>query len=101
MSTLCKVLGRSKLSFREVETLLIQVEGLMNNRPLTYQTEELDDDPLTPNHMMLGYALPNIASDMNTETDDEEDYLATVNKRLKYISSEKAHLWKRWTREYL
>ncbi len=98
-STLYKVLGRSKLSFREVETLLIQVEGLMNYRPLTYQTDELEDDPLTPNHMMFGYALPNIASDKNAEIDDDEDYLAAVNKRLKYISSIKAHLWKRWTSE--
>ena len=32
-SILYKVFGRPKLSFREVETLLIQVEGLMNNRP--------------------------------------------------------------------
>ena len=47
-----------KISFREVETLLIQVEGLMNNRPLTYQTDELKDEL-------------------------------------------KAHLWRRWTREYL
>ena len=100
-STLYIVLGRSKLSFREVKTLLMQVNGLMNNSPLTYQTYELEDDPLTSNHMMFGYALPNIASDINTEIDDDENYLATVNKRLKYISSVKAHLWKRWTREYL
>ena len=72
-SILYKVLGRSKLSFREVETLLIQVEGLMNNRPLTYQTDELEDEPLTPNHhMIFGYALPNIASDITKEVDDDE-----------------------------
>ena len=41
---LYKVLGRSKLSFGEVETLVIQVEGLMNNIPLTYQTDELEND---------------------------------------------------------
>eukprot|EP00112_Aurelia_sp_Birch-Aquarium-sp1_P020036 Seg5073.1 transcript_id=Seg5073.1/GoldUCD/mRNA.D3Y31 product="hypothetical protein" protein_id=Seg5073.1/GoldUCD/D3Y31 len=73
----------------------------MNNRPLTCQTDELEEEPLTPNHMMFGYALPNIASDINTEIDEDEDYLAAVNKRLKYISSVKAHLWKRWTRDYL
>ena len=90
-----------KISFREVETLLIQVEGLMNNRPLTYQTDELKDEPLTPNHMIFGFALPNIASDITKEVDDDKEYSATVNKRLKYVATVKAHLWRRWTREYL
>ena len=103
-SALYKVLGRSKLSFREVETMLIQVEGLMNNRRLTYQTDELESEPLTPNHMIFGYALPNIANDANDaneEMSDDEESSARVNKRLKYVSTIKAHLWKRWTREYL
>ncbi|XP_065058573.1 uncharacterized protein LOC135686298 [Rhopilema esculentum] len=103
-STLYKVLGRSKLSFREVEKMLIQVEGLMNNRPLTYQTDELESEPLTPNRTIFGYALPTIANDANDaneEMSDDEESSARVNKRLKYVSTIKAHLWKRWTREYL
>ena len=32
---------------------MIQVEGLMNNRPLTYQTDELENDSLTPNHLIF------------------------------------------------
>ena len=81
--------------------MLIQVEGLMNNRPLTYQTDELEDGPSTPNHMIFCYALPNIASDITKEVDDDEEYSATVNKRLKYVATVKAHLWRRWTRGYL
>ena len=81
--------------------MLIQVEGLMNNRPLTYQTDELKDEPLTPNHMIFGYALPNIASDITKEVNDDKEYSATVNKRLKSVATVKAHLWRRWTREYL
>eukprot|EP00794_Sanderia_malayensis_P016438 gene16438-18073_t len=78
-----------------------QIEGLINNRPLTYQTDELEDTPITPNHMIFGYALPTIAGDLSEIIDDDEDYLSMVNKRLKYIATIKANMWRRWTREYI
>ena len=56
---------------------------------------------MTPNHLRFGYALPNITSDTNAKTNDDEDYSITVDKRLKYVSTIKEHLWKRWLREYL
>ena len=45
-SVLYKTMGKAKFrkkKFRELETMLIQVEGVLNNRPLTYQGEDLED----------------------------------------------------------
>eukprot|EP00794_Sanderia_malayensis_P018447 gene18447-20295_t len=33
--------------------MLIQVEGMLNNCPLTYQTEELDLEVITPNQLIF------------------------------------------------
>eukprot|EP00794_Sanderia_malayensis_P006280 gene6280-7002_t len=89
-------IGRSVLRFRELETMLIKVEGLLNNRPLTYQTEELDLEVITPNHLIFGHALPIIG---DHDEDSEEDVVFT--KRMKYLESKKNHIWTRWMKEYI
>eukprot|EP00794_Sanderia_malayensis_P007475 gene7475-8305_t len=94
--TLFKAIGRSVLRFRELETMLIKVEGLLNNRPLTYQTEELDLEVITPNHLIFGHALPIIG---DHDEDSEEDVVFT--KRMKYLESKKNHIWTRWMKEYI
>ena len=84
-----KTMGKAKLRFRELETILIQVEGVLNNRPLTYQGEDLEEKVVTPNHLIYGAALPTIA-----EHDSDSDEEIPLNKRVR-------HLWKRWTKEYI
>ena len=41
-STLRKVLGKSRLSYEELSTIITEVEGIINTRPLTYLHD--DDD---------------------------------------------------------
>ena len=45
-----KILGRSTLSFDEQRTVLVEIEGVVNSRPLTYlyDDEESISYPLTP-----------------------------------------------------
>ena len=46
------------LSFRELETIMIKVLTIVNNRPITYTSEDPNDlEPLTPNHLMFGRLL--------------------------------------------
>ena len=49
-----KTLGNSKLTFRELEVILTKAESILNNRTLRYQSEELDEPALTPNHLIYG-----------------------------------------------
>lgn len=48
-----KVLRTARLTYEELPTLLIQIEGVLNSRPLTYLYED-NDEPLTPSHLVLG-----------------------------------------------
>ncbi|GFS61188.1 integrase catalytic domain-containing protein [Trichonephila clavipes] len=49
-----KTVGRATLFRDELETLLIEIEGVLNSRPLTYIFSEFNEpEPLTPSHMIL------------------------------------------------
>ncbi|GFX85035.1 integrase catalytic domain-containing protein [Trichonephila clavipes] len=51
-----KTVGRATLFRDELETLLIEIEGVLNSRPLTYIFSEFNEpEPLTPSHMILGH----------------------------------------------
>ena len=52
-----KVLGNAKLSYEEPKSVLIQTEGVLNSRPLTYVYDELSEVPLTPSHLVIGRRL--------------------------------------------
>ena len=48
-----KVIGRYTPSYSELITILSDVQKVLNNRPLTYQSQEKEVDIITPNHFWL------------------------------------------------
>ena len=96
-----KTLGNARLSYDELLTLVIEVEGTLNVRPLTYIYEEGDpEEPLTPAHLMYGRRLTRLPPYPSVE-DVEEVSSKGLNRRMKYLSLKLDHFWKRWKREYL
>ena len=49
-----KVLKNARLSYDEFPTILIEVEAVLNSRPLAYVEAEGIEEALTPSHLMLG-----------------------------------------------
>ena len=45
-STLKKVLGRARISLTTLQTLVVQVEAVLNDRPLTYVSSDIADSSL-------------------------------------------------------
>ena len=52
--SLSKVVGRSTLSFEELEEVLLEVECAMNNRRLCYVGEEFEEQVITSNILLRG-----------------------------------------------
>ncbi|GBO08570.1 hypothetical protein AVEN_154299-1 [Araneus ventricosus] len=49
-----KTLGRALLTLEELSTILTEIESVINNRPITYDSDELDEPrALTPSHFLL------------------------------------------------
>ena len=54
-NALKKTLGRAFITLLELQTLTVEIEGILNDRPLTYASSDLQDDkPLTPSHLLYG-----------------------------------------------
>ena len=98
-TSLSKVVGKSLLSFEELQEALIDVECFMNNRPLMYVGEECDQPVLTPNILMQGIPASFLEEDLEKVNYMDEDKLVT--KRMIYLQKTREHLKKRWKNEYL
>ena len=94
-SCLKKTLGKSRLSFDELQTCFHEVELILNSRPLHTLFDDEFEDVLTPNHLLYGRKL-NISN--------ERDHIVNVSntsKRFIYLNSVIEHFWDRWRFDYL
>ena len=66
-----KVLGKALLTFTELNTLLVKIEGVINSRPLTAVSDDHRDPyPITPAHLAIGRPL-NQLPDVSQENPEE------------------------------
>ena len=84
------------LTDQQLHTLLTEVERILNSRPLTHISDDINDfQALTPNHILLGLH----RSWSFLEDIDERDSIS----RLKYrqVQALALQFWMRWKHEYL
>ncbi|XP_046145649.1 uncharacterized protein LOC123988934 [Osmia bicornis bicornis] len=91
-----RTIGDTLLTFEELTTLLIQVEAILNSRPLCPLTEDPEDlSALTPGHFLIGDALTSVP---------EPSLTSIVSSRLsrwQLIQQKVQHFWTRWAAECL
>ena len=91
-----KILGNKILTYEELLTLLVQIEMVLNCRPLSSLTEEIDDlDVLTPGHFLRGAPLNQLPQPIINQP--ESNYLA----HWELVKSMFNQFWVRWSQEYL
>ena len=53
-SAIKKVLGRCHISLMVLETIIVEIEAVLNDCPLTFVSSELGDvEPMTPAHLCM------------------------------------------------
>ena len=93
------MLGKALLTFSELNTLLIRIEGIINSRPLTAVSDDCRDPLLvTSAHLAIGRPIRQLPE--SKEDSLEESNKRTVERYL-YLQRLLDHHWKRWQREYL
>ena len=94
-----KVIGVKVISYTELQTLLFQVESILNNRPIDADYDDDCEEVLTPNHLVFGRRLETMNHGDEVEFDANDTSTPIRRKRL--LDTMLNHFWQRWRKEYL
>lgn len=91
-----RIAGVTRLTFEELSTLTVQIEAILNSRPLSPESNDPNDlRALTPGHFLIGQALTTIP---------DPDLTSTATNRLvrwQLIQLMTQQFWKRYNAEYI
>ena len=99
-----KTIGGAKLTYEKLMTVTVEVEMILNSRPLSFVSSEDVDEPLTPSHLLHGRRLLNLPDSVNTRDLSDPDFEMSstdLSKRMSHLSNAMNHFWYRWKNEYL
>ena len=100
-----KTLGRTFVTLQTLETVVVEIEGMLNDRPLIYVSSDISDpEPLTPAHLIYGrriVSVPHPVEDPDENADpfylSDQDMRKVISRHSKLIQQ----FWVRWRKEYL
>lgn len=89
-----KTVGQGQLSWDELSGVLLDVEIVLINRPLSYAEDDIKLPKLTANNLFIE---SNILPELQSYHLKEKD----LRKRAKFLQRSKDAIWCRWSSEYL
>lgn len=101
--SLKKILGNACVTMETLQTVIVEIEALLNDRPLTHVSSSIDDlEPLTPAHLLYGRRILPFPG-YNTEDlpDPGTDAYQSITKRAKTLQHLIDQFWRRWRTEYI
>nr|XP_042913273.1 uncharacterized protein LOC122273263 [Parasteatoda tepidariorum] len=91
-----RVVGSARLTLEEFLTVITQIEGILNSRPLTPLPSDTDEfQVLTPGHFLIGKPINSIPE---PNFIDKRDYLLNRWQRVKKLVQT---IWRHWQSSYL
>lgn len=92
IGSLLPSVARTKVG-NEFNTVFIEVEALLNSRPISYRSVHRNLEPLTPYHFVVGSSL--------LETPLAQDSSVKLKARFQLWRSIVDSFWQSWQRDYL
>ncbi|XP_044764422.1 uncharacterized protein LOC123320987 [Coccinella septempunctata] len=84
------------LTFEQLDTLLIEIEAILNSRPLSPLSDSSHDLlPLKPQHFLIG------RSSAYFQEPDLSHLSVNRMSLFQHLTQVKQHIWRRWSKEYV
>ena len=105
-----KVLHNKRTTLDELQTLLVEIETKVNNRPLTYVNEDVNEpEALTPSHLLTGDRIRPVPAAPFNDLEADPDFqhspgtptVDTLNNSFKRHAKLLMHWNKIWREDYL
>jgi hypothetical protein len=98
-----KSIGKRSVTRVELETLLVEIEGMLNSRPLTFVGDDPDAAaPLTPSHFLLGRLVSEKCKyPLDTETLHGHISPEDLVLRMHVRNERSQYFWEYWSKMYL
>ena len=85
-----------------MHTAIVEIEAIINSRPLSYVSSDDTEELLTPSHLLVGCRILILPNNLNyLELDDFKVSDVSVQRRAKHLNRILNHFWRRWSKEYL
>ena len=92
---LYRTIGRQKLTTDTFTTLCCQIEAILNSRPLTTPSMDINDPlALTPGHFLIGKPITSLPHPATEDT-------TTLSRKYRCQDKMIRQFWKKWTTDYL
>ncbi|XP_062714127.1 uncharacterized protein LOC134290914 [Aedes albopictus] len=93
---LYRIMKTTLLTIEEFQTLITQIEGIMNSRPLTpLSSDPADVVALTPGHFLVGEPLHSVPEP------DLSDIPVNCLNSFQHMQQKVQHFWRVWSRDYI
>ncbi|XP_075157710.1 uncharacterized protein LOC142230976 [Haematobia irritans] len=93
---LIKNVGKAYLTFEELQTVIIDVEAILNSRPIApISNDPNDGEALTPGHLLIGSSLVAVP---DKHIDSSQSSLLSRWQRVSFL---KQQFWQMWSRDYM
>ena len=79
-------------TYIELQTLVQEIELILNNHPIDVDYDDDQEDILSPNHMIFGHQLP--TTNMSTQNSDSDLNLSKRKNMLQTILNHFCYRWR-------
>ncbi|XP_075154313.1 uncharacterized protein LOC142227952 [Haematobia irritans] len=94
---LVKNISQAHLTLEELQTVLVEVESILNSRPIAAKSDDPNDgEALTPAHMIIGSSFLSLP-----EESFEHHLNCNYLKRYQMVAFLKQQFWRLWSRDYV
>ena len=88
-----KTISGARLIYEELLTVIIEVEMILNCRPLSYVSSEDYEEPLTPSHLLCGHRIMSLPDNGSSEAEDSDTDVQPqdLDRRMRHLCNVMNH----------